>query len=228
MATTFKNWFFKQFPGKYQESDPLKNLDGEGLFQRYLQSMGNELDEDFIPYLDDFLKIVDVIQCDDKFLPLLSGILGFPPTINNLPETYRRVLAYAIAIYKIKGTKRSYEMVFNLVGQTIHFFEETPTREIFYDDFPEREYDHDGDDTDDEVYDTECQTCSGYYIHIIPSITPNIQVYMSNILCWLQPINAKFLGFTIIPSMISEELDVELSEEVYLTSDGGPDIPLYP
>lgn len=221
----FKDWIFKQLPGDYQNSDPSKNGAGEGVLQRYLQTFGDELDEQFIPFVEDFMECLDLINCDDKYLPYISGILGYPPNINGIPETYRKILAYAIAIYKIKGTKKSYEIAFNLIGLEITFIEEVPRKKITYDNIPVAIY----DEEPSRRYDSECDYCSGYTISytqtgagVIPIATPieTILEWARKIICWLEPINAKFIGF--IPPVGT---DVEVEESVTLIM--GDDIQIF-
>lgn len=193
-----KDWFFKQFPGYYQATDPHKNGAGEGVLQRYLQVYGDELDEDYIPYLDDFLKIIDFVECDDKYLPLIGSILGYPPSIDGVSDSYRKILAYSIAIYKIKGTKKSYEILFNIFNFRISFVEEVPRKKITYDNSPIAIYDN---DITHNIYDSDCDYCSGYWIKYnylgVGNIPVGLLDKLTNIICWLQPINAKFLGFIL-------------------------------
>lgn len=224
MGTFFKNWIFNQFPGPYQESDPNKNSAKEGTLQRFLQVFGNELDEDFIPYLDNFMDIVDYLKCDDKFLPLIGSILGYPPSINGDNDTYRKILAYVVAIYKIKGTKRSYEIMFNLLGFSIMITEEVPKKKLTYDPYPIFTYDQ-----DDEPghYDSDCDYCSGYWI--TPTwigdgeMPDDILEKALNIICFLQPINAKFLGYLEdggLQEELKENITLEFTESVVIEGFG--------
>lgn len=188
----FKDWFFRQFPEFYQTSDTYKDINGEGLFQRYLRGYGLELDEEIMPYMRNFIDIIDVSKCDEKFLPLIATILGSPPSVSTDPDDYRKVLAYALAIYKVKGTKRAYQILLGILGLNITVVELVPKRKITY-DMPGIKYDA------GHVYDSVCENCSGYYIgYSLPDnaeVDPALLTQASNVICFLQPINAKFLGF---------------------------------
>lgn len=201
MSVFFTNWLFQQLPKQIQVTDSYKNSAGQGLLQRYLSVFGQSLDEDFVPFIDNFTDIIDYETCDDKFLPLLSGIIGYPPNIDGTDATYRKVLGYAIAIYKIKGTIESFNILFNLLGLEILIQAEVPPQSIFYDQ-PNSIYDAEVP----EDYDQECAYCSGYTIAynseedttipwVYNTVPPSSLQSAQNIINWLNPINAQFSGF---------------------------------
>ena len=192
---TFKDWFFKEFPDFYQDNDVNKNVLGEGTFQRYLRTFGLELDEEMMPYIHNFMEIVDVQKCSEKFLPLIATILGSPPSFNSNNDLYRKVLAYALAVYKIKGTKKSYIIFLGILGLAITFVESTPAKKYTYDDDPIRLYD---EEPTPNQYDSECDNCSEYWIGYSVSggeVDQDILDAAESVLCFLQPINAKFKGW---------------------------------
>jgi hypothetical protein len=215
----FKDWFFQQFPDYIQDSDVNQNALGEGTWQRYLRGYGMELDESFMPYFDNFLDIVDVVKTDDKYLPLVSFILGSPPSPDT-NATYRKILGYIISIYKIKGTKRAYQIFMNLLGVEIDIIEDMPNQKISYDmdgviyDMLPTVY----------KYDSFCDNCSGYYItYTSTNDTTNPFIYNAvpadtlakiiSVLCFLQPINATFKGL-IRAVRLKEGVDTNLTEIV--------------
>lgn len=200
MAIQLRDWFFQQLPRNIQKTDTFVNLAGEGLLQRYLRIFGTSLDNDFIPFIDNFSNIFDYEKCDDKFLPLLSGIVGYPPNIDGTTETYRKIIGYAIAIYRVKGTLQSFEIAFNLLGLEISIIEEIPTKAVLY-DAANSAY----DDGPPELYDTLCAYCSGYKIAynseldttdpwVYNTISTTVLNNIPNIINWLSPINAQFNG----------------------------------
>lgn len=206
MSAFFKDWIFNQFPRYYQMNDTYKDGNGDGLWKRYLRVFGMELDENFVPYIDNFSDLFNILKCDDKFLPLIGAILGYPPSIDGTNETYRKVLAYAVAIYKIKGTANSFQILFNLLGLTINIIEDIPKKKVTYDaDFF---YD------DGNFYDSECDNCSGYWIQYYSDVTLTTEqlAAITNIVNFLNPINAQFLG--MVPVMnIEDILNITLNDE---------------
>lgn len=196
----FKDWFFRQFPRYHQVNDTYKNVDGQGILQRYLRVYGDELDQNFVPYIENFLDIIDYIKCEDKFLPLIGSILGYPPSINGLPETYRKILAYCIAIYKVKGNCTSYEILFNIFGMEVEIEMDTPQKKLTYDPFPNITYD---EDPTPYRYDSDCEYCTNYMLKVRningSPLDPNLLTKIQSIICWIEPINARLLGIEELP-----------------------------
>lgn len=157
---TFKDWFFNQFPETAREEDTNKNDNGEGTFQRYLQSMGVELDDNIIPFISALTDVYDALKCPPSLLNHLGSNLGYIPSLDSSPETYAKLLPIAIKIFKTKGTLQSYKDYFGILGVDVDILELTPKTEITYDQkLPI--YD---DEPDEEEYDSECEACSGYYL----------------------------------------------------------------
>lgn len=213
----FRDWLFNHLPKAYRDKDSYKDPNGEGVLKRYLRLYGLELDENFWPFMNNFIDLIDVMECDDKFLPLIGSILGYPPTINTSTDTYRKILLYAVAIYKIKGTKKSFQILFNLLGLEMDIIEDMPRKKIHYDK-PFTYYD------DEWKYDSHCDYCSGYHI-IYNSVNDNcitgtmynvpkaVLNSIPNIICFLNPINATFLGL-IRRYKICDEVTWEFIDEV--------------
>ena len=225
MTFKFKDWFFRQFPDWHQEYDVNKNSLGEGTFQRYLRIFGLELDEEFIPYLENWLDIIDLQKTDDKYLPLIADILGNPPSVGD-NAVYRNILASFVAIYKVKGTKTSFKLFFNFLGLEAKIIEATPAIKITY-DMPGVTYDK---EPTMYTYDSFCDNCSGYWIgyhsvndtsdpfvnNVVPQETLD---KLNNIICFLQPINAKLLG--MVKTIALEDLtELNISETVEVDGNG--------
>lgn len=193
MYNFFETYFFELLPYYFKKNDSYKDENDEGLLERYLKIFGLELDQEVTPWIENLLDIVDIKYTDDKYLPLLSGILGFIPSFGL--STYRKILAYAIAIYKCKGTILSYKILFNILGYQVTVIEQVPKRKTLYDS---------GfiyDEIIPEQYDTECQRCSYYFLILWPNdnpptfeITPEITALVKQVTNFLEPINAKFGG----------------------------------
>lgn len=196
----FKDWLFSKLPEYFKANDTYVDLNNEGLLERYLRNFGMELDENIVPFIDNFLDLFDAVRCQASLLPHLSFILGLPITIDNTESTYRKVLQYAIQLYKIKGTGSSFEMLFNLLALEIRILEDEPQGPVTYDANPAFIYD---DPQGIRQYDTGCAACSGYSIAYNLAynslntgiIDPSVLVIAQKIICFLQPINATFNGF---------------------------------
>lgn len=212
----FKDWFFQQFPEFYQVNDTSIDLQGNGTFKRYLRTFGLELDDKIMPYVNNYVDLWDILRCPEELIPMLSGILGYPPNIGTDQAEYRRLLAWIVAIYKVKGTKKAFQMFLKLFNFDILILALTPAKKIIYDDEPVvRIYDEDTP----EIYDSECEMCSGYYIGVDDATyaDEDLLAKIEGIVCFLQPINAKFLGFSKILSFedtyslpITDDFDTEI------------------
>jgi len=149
----------------------------------------------------------------------LAFIFGSPVNLDDTEETYRRTIAYAMQIYKIKGTLPSYEMLLNFIGVEVSIIEDIPEGKVLYDSG----YIYDRD-TIPVLYDTGCAPCSGYSLAINNANTPlnavldpAIMAIIQRIICFLQPINAKFDGF-IKRINITDTLAITITEDTSLDS----------
>jgi len=207
----FRDWFFRQFPEVVQLEDSYKDSSGEGLFQRYLRTFGVELDEEIVPFITNFSDIWDYQVCEAKFLPLIAVILGSPPSFDGDADTYRKILAYAVAIYKVKGTERAYQILMGILGVTIDIIFVAPKKKVNYDGgFI---YDM---EPDPELYDSECEYCTDYWVGYNYNNTHAPQEVldkMQNVICFLQPINAKFQGF-IFTIGLEDTYEYPVSDEL--------------
>jgi len=218
MAFTFKGFIWDLFMKgsyRYKELDTNKDINGKGTFERYINTIEDEIDEEIYPYIRDFMDIFDTLTVDSKYLPYISYFLGEPPSANGDTDIYRKILAYAVRIYKIKGTLESYQLLFNLYGLTVDIVEAMPRKGATY-DMVSVIYD------DNWTYDQNCEHCTCYYIYYKPidqahnqlnvdlAIPLEIINLINRIVCFIQPINAKLCG---IHRMITFEDTLELNME---------------
>ena len=217
---TFRDWFFNKLPAYFKTNDSYKDVNGEGLLERYLRIYGLEIDEEIIPKIENYLDTIDPLICDEKFLNLIAYQLGNPPDFFGNTSLYRKFLSVIVEIYKIKGTRKSYLLLFALLGYNVDLIMFYP-RDIIYDN---------GEIYDDEepiLYDDVCGTCVPYMIlfyaadtncqrpqdYYIPEISPDIWQLFRRVACFLEPINAKLIG--LVPALpLCEGLSLSLSEEV--------------
>lgn len=208
------DWFFSRFAPWYKSADTYKDSEGRGLLQRYLGAFDPEVLENFYPRIDNFLDIIDAQICDPKYLSHISDSLGKPPDIFGTIDGYRNLLSYIVSIYKIKGTKLSYELFFNILGFTTEIYEVPLTTQ-------NSNYDKDGDyDSENfgSFYDQNiCQPCSFYDLILYPkeSLFFNIsQELINNIketISFNEPINAK-LRYLIIGLNFTDSLSGNITE----------------
>ena len=215
MAFNFIDFIVGNLPNYFLEEDTYKDTDNKGLFERYMGMYGGYIDEELYPQINNYLNIIDASICDSKFLNHISDVLGNPPDVFKNEAQYRNLLSYIVSVYKIKGTKRAYELFFSILGFNIEIEEVEPVNaEYLYDN--EGEYDK-GDPL--SVYDqTLCAPCSVYNIKFYFSDS-SIELTDINILSLLdaaikfnEPINAT-LGSLTMALFIEDTIDLDIIDE---------------
>lgn len=193
----FKNFLFNTLPTYFLKADTNKNLAGEGTLQRYLQVLGDELDEDLVPLLENYLDIIDITTAPTKYINYISDVLGNPPDIFQDETLYRKLLHFIVNVYKIKGTARAYELYFSILGFNVTITELPENIARFYDD-PTVFYDLIGVE-----YDDGCSPCSEYdltFTSVAGSLSPVDQTTLDKlkeIVYFVEPINAKLRNLTL-------------------------------
>lgn len=154
-----------------------------GILERFLEVCGNYFADDITPVIDNFLDIIDVDKASDIYLNYIWEFLGSIPysygaiikgdTIEsnvtsplskeNIPKAdVRRVLKYAISLYKIRGTLDFYNILLRMYGfvsvetddHTSQGGNTPSSSSLYYDN----EVYYDNQNTYDSVID--CQGCS--------------------------------------------------------------------
>lgn len=211
---SFQKFLFGQLPLYYKIQDTYKDQNDEGLFERYLEIFGLELDQELMPLVDDYLRIVDPFDTDDKYLTTLGYTLGSPPDLLGNPANYAKLLAYIIQVYKIKGTARALQLLFSLLGFNISVVEYPPSQTVLLDDSNILD--------DNKTLDSGCPGCSDYEVVVNTLLTPGSSICSSSaygvvtpqilptfikIIEFNQPINADLIGL-INGGLVCEEIDL--------------------
>lgn len=207
----FTKYIFNLFPRAIRQSDSYKWADGRGFLERYLSGFEDELDAELLAYVDNFMELFNVLATDSKYLPLIAQALGSPAQVDTSVATYRKVLEYAVALWRIKGTKRSYELLFSFIGLEVDIIEEPLLEAITY-DMPGLTYD------DSYTYDQGYTWQGGYRIAYNEAANPlntnvssDVLNRMAIVIKQIEPINAKFLGF-VKRILIKETIDLGIAE----------------
>lgn len=130
----FQTHIFNELPYYYQHNDTYKDSEGKGILERFIGVCANYFDTEVMPDIDNFMDCLDVDRANPIFLnyiweyfgffPYSYGIIthGEPYTKENFKKwmkesrgypasDYRKILKYAISLYKIRGTKKFYEIL---------------------------------------------------------------------------------------------------------------------
>ena len=236
----FKDWFFNKLPNYYHINDSDKDSQGKGLLQRYLETYGEELDDNMLPFIDNFVNIIDPrgqASIGYKYLNHLAYTLGSPPDLfmgdPAQDAKYAKLLNHIVSIYKIKGTARSFELFFALLGYSISVIEYPQNPLVRFDDI----YNFDNG----YFMDSGCEPCSEFSIlsqailnngscgnTTNPVLDPSIYPVMIEALKFLQPINT-ILKSIITGGLICEDISYCFEEdiEIKVLDVGALDIPTY-
>ncbi len=212
---TFKDFLFDTLPDYFYQRDSNKDSNNEGTLQRYLSVLGLELDDEIVPALENFILEIDPQTASNDFLNYISDTLGNPPDIFLDENLYRTLLNFIINVYKIKGTKQSYELFFSMMGFNINIteFPNQKTRSWDTGDFY---------DTLDVDYDEGCYPCSDYEILFTSAGNPLIPLdqttleKLRSIVPFVEPINAN-LRSLIFGILITEDVNFCVEQEVKFT-----------
>lgn len=202
----FKDWIFTLFPLRFKRDDTYKDANDKGLLERFMESFGDEIDNEIIPYIENYLDIFDALNVSDELLGHLADTLGNPPDTLGYPDKYRLLLKYLVSLNKLKGTIPAYELLFKIFGVNI-VIDEFEIDKHFYDT---GEYYDDGS----ILYDTNCPICSGYEIQISDPYNnfplfatidsyPDLLENLIKLVKYVEPINAQWLSMTYNGSPVS-------------------------
>jgi len=150
-------FFFKSLPVYFKENDSYKNVDNEGLLERYLNSL-QTINEQFVTDVDNLASQIFPKTAGYKFLDYIAAQYGYPPDTFGYDDIFSLLLENITILNKSKGTIHGLTNYFKLLGVTI-------TVTIF----PRETYYHDVDEVlHDEVtfHDSACYLCTRYAINI--------------------------------------------------------------
>lgn len=146
----FRDYIFKNlFPIYYKEQDTYKDSDGKGILERFIDVCSDYLDIEIQPDIDNYMGLIDPEKTPELFLnylweyfgfiPYAYGVLtkGEPYTKDNVyrwlnsPEGFpkadaRKILKYAISLYKIRCTEKFYTILGRFYGVNIKLEERLP------------------------------------------------------------------------------------------------------
>lgn len=126
MAFSLKNTIFSLFGYNDKVVDSYKNVSGKGIYERYLEALGEEYDTYTLTAIDNLLENTIIPnKMLLKFLPYQEDNLGIPYFTSD-EFIRRKILKYIFKVNQCKGTKVSYEMLFRLFGFTVDFYLVSP------------------------------------------------------------------------------------------------------
>lgn len=117
-------------PSYYREADTYKDDKGIGILEKFLEIFGKYLEENIKQPIDEALDtLINVSESkDNKYLKYLWRWFGEFPLINSedplilnlTTKEEKDILKYVTSLYKIRGTEKFYQIVFNLYSNSIN------------------------------------------------------------------------------------------------------------
>lgn len=184
----FRNYIPGLLPNSVIDRDSYKDIDGKGFVERFLRAFGDELDNSHSAKLEGISKLYEPMAVLEllgestfdstfdftfggpdinipQYLDNFAIALGDIPRFLTNDQDFARFLTYLLAIWKIKGTAKSYKALLTILGHSNLSITETLPFEMIYDKVPPLLYD---DPT--VFYDLNCSTCSDYQIILTTTI----------------------------------------------------------
>lgn len=191
----FIDKLFSYFGSYDKRTDRYKDVNGNGIWERYNKTIGKSIDNEIQTLIDNFLKnIYDPETCYPRYVVYLESMLGYNQRrntlyIDNLLSTRRNMLKKILRLYQIKGTKRCYTLLFAMLGMTVVFTE-------YFND-----YGFDSAVTLDDpirTWDMKCDTCSGYELVVTGPNAMSGVIFNGiwSIIMFNQPVNATLMSVT--------------------------------
>lgn len=195
-----RNSVVNKLPFYYHRNDTYKDASGKGILIRFLGMLGISIQEDLVEPLENFINELDPETATSKFLSLLAFTVGSPIDILGTDASYRLRLMQAVSLYKLKGTAKSYRLLFNILGYTV------TVEELFLPDMRYDiglTYDTDNDGTIPYQYDNDkCrQGCVEYNLIVFgpdgesppDGLTDQLKELLYLAIKDIEPINARLV-----------------------------------
>jgi len=193
-----KDKIFELF-GYRDAINDVPKVDGKGFLQRFNEVLAEDMDENELNKIINLLSnLMDPGTILDKFIPLRNDHFGMETYFGSEYSTMRKILSILAQLYKAKGTKLGYQVLFRVIGIT--------------GEFTLLEYGLDtGFDSsitlDDPVrrLDSFNATCSPYSITLTGTLplTSELVAMIANVIRFNEPINAKLISLTYNGSVIN-------------------------
>lgn len=187
MAFNLKNIIFSLYPPMDKRKDVNKDANGYGTMERFNRMVADDFDIEILPYLGTILENTLIPETAlQKFFIHIEDSLGVG-SISDDFDIRRRFLMNLIPYLKIKGTKKSYISMFQILGfdsatiteQFINYSFDSPTT---FDDI-------------DRTFDMSCYGCSWYSIDLIGTLPTPLTVSQVNSILFIikfnEPIDTK-------------------------------------
>jgi phage tail-like protein len=201
-----KTFLWEQFPEKYAEDDSYKDGNGQGLLERFMIVLGEELQTEVMIPLDNRINELNPDTAADKYLSELAYSLGRPIDVLGNVDFYREILTNILKVYRLKGTMPGYKLLFELFGLSVTIIEYYPKANRY--DQPGRKY---NDKSVDALPYDQTENNVGYIDYSIrydnlpgrnvaPFSGEIAERFKQMVIYTLQPIDCRLRSFSYYPA----------------------------
>ena len=181
-----KNIIFNLFGVDAKVRDTLKDGSGKGIWERYNDSVAEDYDDNVNLLITDLMNNVIVpLTMFVRFLDIQNEALGDLPVPSTDVKVKRKIIQYFNILGTIKGTAKSYKMLFSFIGVNLDTVIELD---------PGFGFDHDDStfDFDDRTFDSTVSSCGFYSFELsgIAAISPDLESAINIINDYLKPLNS--------------------------------------
>lgn len=179
-----------------------KDGNGKGTLERFNEVVAEEYDIFTEPLLVNLLDNVhNSLICSEDYLLYLQSSSGNNNLLLDFDlSTKRLVQKYLRSFYKIKGTKKCFEALYNLIGFSVIITEHVSVYSLDHDTFTF--------DDDNRTFDQSCSGCSEFSLDltrhsgVLPITDSELQAIYSIVL-FNTPINAQLREVTFNGGTVS-------------------------
>jgi hypothetical protein len=180
----FEQNIFKYFGKAAKLYDSYKDADKKGILERYNEIVGNEIDEELIPQLENLFSSLHIpLKAIPKYLFAIEEDYGCELYLGYDSEIRRKVLSWFMKYCAIRGSKKGYEVLFSLLGFDSTVFELYDIADGF--DSPRT--------FDEGHFDSANGCCTEYDIKLYGNVvaTNNVLTAIDSIVRFNEPISAR-------------------------------------
>ena len=181
-----KDIIFDFFGLEAKNKDSYKDVNGKGVWERYNESVAEDYDEQVQPLISNLLDNILVPKnMYVRFLDIQNESLGNLPVPSTEVSVRRKIIRYFNVLGNIKGTLKSYKMLYSFIGITLDSYSDVGS---------DKGWDSNTTlDDDERTFDNNVLSCGYYLLDLSGSepISSELENSINIINNYLKPINSK-------------------------------------
>lgn len=116
---SYKDTVFELYGPYVASQDSYHDAEDKGLFERFNEILGQDLDDEVIPAIKNLLdKMIVPATMQEKFISLLLSEIGFTPVMNISRERLSKLIGMLRTVYDSKGIENCQRILLSFIGIT--------------------------------------------------------------------------------------------------------------